>query len=424
VRGFAAAALFAALLAALHAIPANANTTRPATGAQPINVSALPPAEVQELLSGVPLEDVSATQLGELLAKLPGLAALPSGQLQEALTKAIETLAGKGDTLEALSNPSELVPKLEAQLGELLSLPELLSLLGEGQSLATLLSSGLGSPEATQLLGGLLSTSSNPKQLVEQLLAALSPEKLEGLLGTTLSSEPVSAGTVGELTGKLGVTDQELAEALGTTEEDLPETALALTKPLTDGKTLAALDGVGGLSFSLIEHAKEVAGGGGSGGTGGGTGGSGGAGGGSGGSGGSGGAGSTGSGGSGDGSSGTPGATTTVVVNEPAPAAAAAPIDQRTSAKLEILSRRVSGRSVTLLVQVPSAGTVTIAGSGVRSLRSQASRAERITLRTSLSQAGVASLRRHARRLKVELKATFKPVDGAASSADTTVAFG
>jgi hypothetical protein len=60
----------------------------------------------------------------------------------------------------------------------------------------------------------------------------------------------------------------------------------------------------------------------------------------------------------------------------------------------------------------------------VRSLRAQVSKAERVTLRITLSKAGTASLRKHRHGLKLELNASFAPVSGASSSAATTVKVG
>ncbi|HEX5853702.1 MAG TPA: hypothetical protein VFY36_11480 [Solirubrobacteraceae bacterium] len=387
------------LLAVLPAVPARA-----------AEVVTLPPAEVQEVLSDVPLEDLSAVQLSELLSQLPGLTTLPQGQLQEALTKAIETLAGEGGTLAQLSNPTGLISNLEGGLGEVLSPLELLGLL-KGESLTTLLTGGLGTPEATQLLGGLLSSAPDAKQLIEQVLAAVNGEQLETLLGTTLAGEPVSMGTVEELAGQLGTTDEGLAEALGKTTTQLPPGALALTAPLANGKTLGMLNGVEGLTFDLLGPSPEEGPAGGSGGGAGGAGGSGGA--------------SGGSGGSSGGSSGTPGGTT-VVINALAPPSptAAASTTQAGLAKVKILSRRVRRHTVTLLVQVPAAGTLTVTGRGLRSLRKQASRAERVTLRASLTKAAVTSLRAHRRHRRIALRVSFAAVGGRGSSASTTVTFG
>jgi hypothetical protein len=406
--------LVVALFLALHAIPARAVQSNPSPYAAPVAVSTLPPEEVQEVLSGIPLEDLSAVQLSELLSQLSGLGTVNTAKLQEALTKSIEGLAGEGATLAQLSNPTELIGSLEGQLKEVLSLPELLALL-KGEGLTSLLTSGLGTPEATKLLGGLLSSSEDPKQLIEQALGGVNTEKLDALLGTSLNGEAVGVSTVEGLAGQLGTTDEGLAEALGTSTSKLPAKALALTAPLTNGKTLGMLNGVEGLTLGLLSPAqkeKEEAGGGSGGGTGGSGGGTGGAG---------------GSGGSSGGSSGTPGGTT-IVVNTLAPQAAPtlASAASAKTVKIRILSWRVRRHAVTLVVQVPGAGRLALAGRGLRSQHAQAARAERMTLRTSLTRAGVASLRgrgrgRHAR---MQVRLSFAPVSGRSSSASTAVVFG
>jgi hypothetical protein len=365
------------------------------------SVSALPPLEVKEVFAGIPLEALSAIQLSELISQLPGLSALPAGRLQEALTTAIEALAAQGGTLGQLTSPTELVPRLETQLNQLLTAPELLSLL-KGQSLTSVLTGALATLEPSQLLGGMLGSAANPEQLIGQVLAAASPGKLETLLGTTLTGTPFTKTTVGELASQLGTTAQGLAEALNTTSSQLPATAMALTTTLTNGEILGVLNGIGGVSLSLLGPSQEkTPGGSGSG------------------------SGAGGSGGSGDGASGTYGGTT-LVVNNPAlqSTTALGSKTKTTRSKLKIISRKVKGNAVTIIVQVPAAGKLTLAGSGVRSAGAQTDKAERVTLRTTLTKATVASLHKHHRRLKLKLTASFKQVGGPSSSRTTTIAFG
>jgi uncharacterized membrane protein YgcG len=422
-RHIASVILPAALLVLLVglAIPAGASAAGPRSQATPpVAVSALPPGEVEEVLSGIPLEDLSATQLSEVLSKLPGLSALPAGPLQQALVKTIEGLAAEGDTLGQLASSRKLVTGLEGQLDKLLSPSELLSLLQvlKGQSLSSKLTSALGSLDSSQMVGGLLSSASNPEQLIEEVLAAPSPEKLETLLGTTLAGEPFTTSTVGELATRDGMTAEGLAEDLDTTSSQLPASAMALTTPLTNGKTLGVLDAVDGIDLGVLETLKEKtpegSGGSGSGegGSGDGSGGAGDAGGGAG-----------GSGGAGGGSSG-PAAGTTIVVND------LRAQEDRTShanlqtipAKVKILSHRVKGDAVTIVAQAPAAGKLTLSGKGIRSVSEQTDKAERVTLRTLLTKAVVTSLREH-HRLKLELTTSFKSVGGARSSTTTAVAF-
>jgi hypothetical protein len=374
-------------------------------------VSGLPTNEVQELLGGIPLNDLSAAQLGEVLSKLPGLGALPAGQLRTALTGTIESLAGKGDTLGQLNNPTELVSKLESVLTTLLSPQDLLNLLNNGKSLGTVLTGGLGSPEPSQLLDGLLSASSTPKQLIEQVLADVNGGKLEALLGTTLAGAPVNETTVGELAGKLGTTSEGLASSLNSTASEFPASALALTTSLTDGKDLGVLDGLKELSLATVAEPKEgAAGGGGGSGASGGSGSSGGAG---------------GAGGPGGGTNGTPSSMTLILdelrsQNAGSTTAAVKPA----SGKVRIIARKVRHNTVTVTVRVPGAGRLTLTGHGVRSVSKQTSTAEQVTLRTVLTTAAVASEHAHRHGIKVKLTAAFKPVDGSSSASATTAVFG
>jgi hypothetical protein len=422
--------------------PAWAGTVaaRPDT-ASPVSVSALPEGEVEQLLSSVPLKDLSATQLSGVLSQLPGLSGLPAGHLQEALTKSIEGLAGKGDTLGQLASSPELVTKLEGQLDSLLSISELLSFLS-GQSLSSVLTSALGSLDSSEMLSGLLSSSAEPEQLIEQVLAAPSPGKLQALLGTTLTGEPFASGTVGELASNLGMTPEALAKDLNTTSSQLPASAMALTAPLTDGKTLGVLNGLDGVDLGLLGvksgELPEAPGGAegpgsGSGGSGDGsgesTGGAGGPGSGSagsgdstGGSGGSSGGGAAGSGAT-SGSDGAPGTPTnnTLIVNY---LPGQSSLKQSPRAKtIKILRCRVKGDKVTIVVQVPAAGRLSVSAMHVRSVSKRAGKTGRLTLRADLTKAGIASLRSHRRRLKVKLRASFKLAGGRISYASRTVVF-
>jgi uncharacterized membrane protein YgcG len=406
IRRLGTAALTIALIALLAAIPTTSADARSTSAAPsftlPASVSGLPSGEVEKLLSEIPLGSLNQTQLTELLSKLPGLSGLEPVKLKEALTTTVESLVSKGATLGQLTSPTEVVPKLEAELNKLI--PLLGTVLGGNPT--TKLTEALGSLTPSQLLGSLLSSAPKPEQLLGQALAALNPEKLQTLLGATLTGEPFAKTTVGELAGTLGMTAGTLASDLGKTTEQLPATALALTAPLTNGKTLGALNSLGGLSLSLLGSSSQEKGreGGGSGSA-------------------TGGSGSQGSGGSG-GSGGALGSTT-LVVNSPLAArqTAAAGSGSKAAGKIRILSHRVQGRVATIVVRVPAAGNIALDGSGVRSVRREAAKAERVTLRAVLTRAGVASLRRRHNRLRVKLKASFKQAGGPSSSATVAVNF-
>jgi hypothetical protein len=411
-----------AFLVALPTAPASASSSTPKI-TLPATVSALPSSEVENLLSGIPLGDLTTAQLTEVLSKLPSLSGLPADKLKEALTNVIEGLDKKDAPLGQLLDPTEIVPTLETELKKLLSLPELLSLL-KGENLTTKLTEALGSLDPSQLLGTLLSSSGTPEQLLTKLFATLNPEKL---LDTTLTGEPFSKATVGELAGDLGMTTATFAKELNTTTTQLPETATALTTPLTNGKILGVLNGLGGVTLSLLgssenkgkeaskettkENSKETA---------------------------------KENGGSqskettretSNGSSGPGNPTpagpqgTAVIVSVPlaqtgstqSPAAKSARSTKKTG-KIKVLSHRVRGKVVTVVVQVPAAGKLALDGTGVALVRRETAKAERVTLRTVLTKAGVTSLRRH-HRLRVKLAVSFKITGGPSSSSLLTVTF-
>ncbi|HXP98531.1 MAG TPA: hypothetical protein VN845_00530, partial [Solirubrobacteraceae bacterium] len=239
-----------ALLAALPTTPATASPPTPSTTlTNP--VSALPAGEVEKLLAGIPLSGLNATELAEALSKLPGLSTLPAGKLKEALSKVVEGLTNKNATVGELLDSTETVPTLETELGSLLSLQELLELptLLKGKSLTTQLTEALGSLHPSELLDKALSSDGTPEQLLTQLFASLD---LEPLLNTTLTGEPFDKTTVGELASKLGMTPATLDKELDTNTTELPETATALTTPLTDGKTLGVLDGLDAVTLGLL----------------------------------------------------------------------------------------------------------------------------------------------------------------------------
>jgi hypothetical protein len=412
-RRMAASVLAVALVGAVAGLtsPAKAH----AEGTTPVSITALSPAEVEQMLSSIPLKDLSTSELSEVLAG--HLSGSPTSGLTGTLERTIDGLAENEGTLGELAGSSELAAELEKQLSELsvterLGVEGLLGLLG-GAKLSSVLSEALDSLDSRELVGELLQTASEPgqsvgpEQLIEQALSAPSPEDLEKLLSTTLTGQPFSTGTVEELASQEGTTTETLAEGFApTAPQTVNETTMALTAPLSDGKTLGVLNALEGIDVGTLTH--ELPGGsGGSGGSGGDSGG-----------------GPGGSGGSGGASApGTP--TSTTIVNEMTSpsAAAAAAAAKVASAKLEIVSHRVKGDAITLVVRVPAAGKLTIAGKGVKSVGKQAEEAERLTVIVVLKKADVASLHRH-HRLDVKLDVSFKPVKGAGSTASTSIKLG
>jgi hypothetical protein len=390
--------------AAAAEVQPRVEATTPAVSAQ-VNVSALTPQAVQELLaqipaggSGIPAVDLEIPQLAKLLVELPGIDALPSvsgpggtAAVEAALREALEKLLAGGEIPlgELLSSQTllgELLPALETATG--LPIGERIETLLHTTP-PSLLGEGLGSLDLSELLAKLTSASPNPTQLLDQLLESLDPATLEALLGNLPSSVPPQNLDLAELASTLSKTPQALAESLGQTLATLPETAKTATQALTGGDELALVKGVEGLNFGVIERASE---GGASGGNG--------------------------------GSGGTP-APSTIIVNVPASATqgtTATPASTTAAAKVKIISHKVSADKATLVVQVPSAGRLTVSGNGFKKVTMQAAKAERLTVHTTLTKARAASLRkRHGRKTSIKLTSTFVPVSGHSSAASATV---
>jgi hypothetical protein len=438
LAGGLVALVFASLLT-VSVAPASASTGAVTPEITvPASVSAVPSGEAEELLSGISLSDLNTAQLTEALSSLPGLSGFPSSKLNPALSKAIEGLQGKNATLGKLLEPSEVVPTLETELKKLLSVFELLSLL-KGETLASKLTAALGSLTPSELVNTLVSSSASPQTLLAQAFAGLDTQKLEATLGAPLADEPFANVTVGELAGELGMTTEALTEELGTTIGNIPQEAAALTAPLTNGKRLAVLGGLSAVTLGLIEPAsQEEAGGekeesheqktggeetpqkktggtsGGENTNGGGEGNSDGA----------------DQGSSGDNSGETPATappadTGAALVSLPlAQAAASQPPRQnssKTPAKIRILSHRLRGKRLTLVLQVPAAGKIAVRGKGVRSMNKRAIKAERFTLHLTLTGVGKTSVSRHHRKQRVKLTASFRAVGGSSSSVALTV---
>lgn len=365
------------------------------------------PSEVAKFLSDL-AGALSPTQLGELQGVLGKLV----GNLQTGELTGLEgTLSGLLGGL-GTSKLSSLLTPLEGGLSGT-GLTQLQTLLA---SLSTLSVPEL-KVKLEELLGQL-----DPTQvgtLLGGLFGKVGPEQLQGVLGELLGSLDFTQGNAGEVAEGLGITLEDLASQLGVESKDLPSDVTALTAPLSkEGSLLSLLDGLGGLNISLL-GGKETSGKGGSGGNGG-----------AGGNGGSEGNGSSGgNGGSGGGSSNPPtgaGSTTLALslTSTPAstPTAGTSSKSKSTTKKVKILSYKVKGDVATLVVQVPSAGRLTVSGSSLRGSARQVSRAERVTLKVRLTSAGSASLRRH-HRMRDKLKVVFKPVSGGASSATAEVTF-
>ncbi|HEX4348206.1 MAG TPA: hypothetical protein VHZ73_11585 [Vicinamibacterales bacterium] len=399
-----ACAAVSALFALVAALPASA---APQSGVQanvtvPATVEAVSQGELELALGGISLSELNGEELAKTLAKLPGLGSLPLGQLTEALEKTVQTLAGGGGTLGQLVNPTSILSTLETQLKSVLNVGELLTIL-KGESLTTLLSGALTSSDVGQVVGGLLSGSEDPQQELEHLLSLLSAEMLQSLLGTSLSGAPFSVTTIEGSANAAGASVEDLAKALGTTVEQLPPTGLALVASLPDGRTLDALNGLGGLSMALLNPSKSVE------------------------SGEEGKEGKEGAGGNtGSGGSETPGTTTThteslvTTLTSTNTVTGKSGATSAKSARLKWISSKVRKGVVTTVMQVPSIGTLVVSGPGLRTMRVHVTRAGRVTVRSRELRSFAASLAKHPKRhTKVRVKMSFTPATGAKASKST-----
>jgi hypothetical protein len=419
LRRIALASVAATLIGCVAALPTGAaaanvsgEAAAPALSAE-ANVTLLPPSDAQELLGaipvgegGIPAAQLEVGKLAKVLAELPGINELGgvsgvggTSGLTATLRQTLEKLlAGHSLDLGELLSPQALGGGLVEQLEGLLHTPAqplIETLLGK--SAQEVVAGALGSVDLGELLAKVLGSSTNPTQLLDQLLEALSPATLQTLLGSTPTGEPLKNLKVGELADSLSRTPEALAEAVGQTATSLPATAAVVTRALEDGKELGALDGTEGLALALLPKDDEgtLAGGRSS---------------------------SAGAGGTG-GSGGSPGSTTIVV--QPASGAAAAPSSSAAKAsagKVKIISHKVSASHATIVVQVPSGGRLTLSGNGVKKVSHIATKAGRITLTTALTKARAATLRKRRRKqTSVKLTAAFAPASGAPSQASTRV---
>jgi hypothetical protein len=378
----AAAALMLAVLAALPTVPASA-------GASP-QVSVPPNEQVEQLLGETPLGSLPTAELTEQLSELPAFEGIEPGALETAVREVIEALSSEGKTLEELLGGGEGAEQLAEKLSEALGLlkPQLEELLGGDPQQK--LEEALGSSSVSELLAKLLGGSTEPQVLLEQILQAIGPEKLQSLLGTVLSGAPVVQSTVEQLAGQLGTSPEALAGQFAKTPEELPPAAMALIAPLANGEKLSVLNGPAGMTLGIVKQAGETVG-------------------------------ATG----GNGAPGAPGPSTTVTTTTttPAPGAPSAGVAGVKAGKVKVLSRRFSRHRATIVVQVPSAGVLTVSGKGLKKSRREAAKAERITLHPALSRAASSSVRRHHRHVRVPVKVSFKPVGGAASSATVPLVY-
>lgn len=336
------------------------------------------PTEVANLIGSL-AKGLSPEQLEQLQGILQPVAeALSSGALSEVQSD-LATLLG---SLSPTTLQSILAPLEGALAGG--SLTQLQDVLKEAGTLTPTQLQAL----LQELLGGLSPAAIS--EVVTRAIATLTPEQAHEALVDLLQTLPFTATTVGKLAESLGMSAENLASSLGTTAAALPEGASTLTAPLTSGRTLTLAGGPGGLSMGVLGGAE--------------------------------GGGSGGAGGAGSQSSGVP-SLSTLVVNVPTASPARAPSKHSTRAakRVKIVRSRRHGRKLFVTVKVSSAGRLTLSGKGLRRVSRTVTKPGRVTLRTTLTRAEMASLRRHRVHKRIKIKVTLKPKRGAASVAKRRV---
>jgi hypothetical protein len=422
VPGAIALAAFAPAASAAQRSTGGASSTVVPGGATALSATSL-----EELLANVRVGGAGGMTLGQLeapvlanqLAAVSGVHALSGlpflggvsgleSALQQAIEKGVSAEAPLGQLLSAKGLAKGLTESLTSAIGSPAE-PAVQLLLKK--SVEEVLAEGFATTTVAGLLEAQLAQAKNPTQLAGAVMAAANPTTVHTLVGSAPTTEPVESVTLGELAGRLGITPQALAEALGKTTATLPASTPAAVSTLQDGRELALLRGVDGLTAGLLTKATElpetleetvggVPGG------------------------------AKGSAGAGGGTtvvdSTSSGGSTTIVAGSPAtaPPSAAPSLHAATPvAKLKLVSRRVKGSAVTLVLQVPAAGRLHVGARGMRSITRTLPRAGRVTVRIGLTKTRAAQWRRHGRRrLNVTLKASFVAVGGAKSSVATRVA--
>jgi hypothetical protein len=415
-RRIGAAVVSGSIVALLGVMPAGASASGGSVTPAYVSVSSgeLGTLELDAL-------GVESSQLVTLLADIPALGALPTGTLggvigalpanstlQDLLSAVklatgVEVTAGEA-TQVLLENPTADPAVLANVLSDVATLlhgspqaPQLDEVLGN-------LIDGL-TPEELQQLETALGVNGTPQELAASLAGKLADGELTNELATVVGElGPTTATTGSEVASSAGATPAALAGELGIAEGVL-DTASGTSTPVGSlGGALAVLGHPDGLTLATVPSTLL---------------------GGAGGNGASGGNGATGSNGaSGSNGSDTTSSTTTTSTTAtgstmvPATATKAA----AKTAKVKIVSHKVKGSTLTLVVRVPAAGKLTVSAAHTKLVRKTAGKASTITLKIHLTRAGIADARRN-HSLKVKVTAAFKAAGGVASLATTTAHF-
>jgi hypothetical protein len=371
--------------------PASVNVTSGELGTIKVNALGLTSGQLASVLVNIPA--LSAVPTSTLT---PIIAGLPTSSLQT-LLNAIKTATGinvsVGETTQVLLGDAVANPAVLANV-----LADVTSLLNGGPQAGALqevlenLIDGL-TPAQLQQLETALGIAGDPAELASSLLTKLAAHEvpsIEGLstllgeLGTTAATTGAqlagAAGTSpGALSGLLGIPESILATASGTSTPIGPLSGL-----LTVLGTPGAGGGEGGLSVGTVPTS------------------------------------TTSNTGSSTTNSTTTGSSTTIApaalpVNPP-------PASKSTVTKVKIISHKVKGHVLTLVVKAPASGKLTVSAAHVTSQSKKTTKAQTVTFRLALTKAGIASVKRH-RKINAKVKVAFKPTSGTASSATTTAHF-
>jgi len=374
--------------------------------AMPVGASAegtpVTPASVNVNTGELANIDISAlglesSELASALVKIPALSTLPIGTL-DSLIVGLPTSSTLQDLLAEIKAATGVEvttgEALGVALGDAAANPDLLShLLGEVASLLhgtpqagaleavlTNLISGL-TPAQLQQLESQLGATGNPAELASTLANKLANGELDSELATVLGELGTTAATTGsQAATTVGMTADKLASELGLGEEAL-KAASGTSTPLGSlGGVLDTLAGPTGLTLATVPN--------------------------------------------------TPGSTTTTTnggsttttntsITSTTPGAATTGKSSTAPGKVKIVSHRVKGHTLVLVVRVPSTGELTVTGAHTKRELRRSKKAETMTLKVPFTNAAVANVR-HGHKLKIQLKVAFKSASGAASVASAT----
>jgi hypothetical protein len=392
-RSFSASILVVSATMLIGAIPTGATASTAAVTPVSVNVS-------DGQLSTIDLNalGLESSQLASALVKIPALSAVPGGTLTSILT-GLPANATLQDLLTAIKTATGIEvtagEAIQAILGDAATNPAVLSTLLS--DLASLLN---GTPQGTQLeavLGNLISglnpaqleqletqlgTVGTPAELASALVGKLAAGELTSALTTALGELGTTTTTTGPLAATAAAaTPSALAGELGLTEEALTK-ATGTSTPL--GPLRGFLDVLGtpsGLTLGTVPSTSSN-------------------------------------------TTNTTGSTTTnsssTTTASSTPVLTGAGKASTPPGKVKIISRKLERHKLVLVVQVPGAGKLTVGAAHAKRRVIKATKTATMTVAVALTNAAIASIS-HKHKLTLQVKVAFKPTSGSASSATTTV---